>query len=154
MGRFFLMIVFAGFILGCNKDGTAEAAIDEALMPYFQKFEEEANTRGVNFDVVKANISGEMVNIAGNNIIAQCTHNSDEPSKVTVDYAYWVNADEFEREFYIFHELGHCYLNRSHLDSKDQSGNCISIMHSSADACRFIYNSASRKLYMDELFTK
>ena len=58
------------------------------------------------------------------------------------------------KEFYIFHELGHCYLRRVHDDSKDKEGNCLSIMHSSVDACKFVYNGNTRSEYLDELFDK
>ncbi len=150
-----VLIVMGSVLLfwSCGKDG-AEVNIDEALLPYFEKFQKEANERGVDFDVSTSNISGAIVNISGNNIVAQCTHNENVPSVVTVDIDYWNLATEQEKEFYIFHELGHCYLKRVHDDSKDNTGHCLSIMHSSADACKFVYNSNTRSDYLDELFDK
>jgi hypothetical protein len=153
MLRFISMFCTILFISSCGKD-TVEVSVDAALLPYFETFQTEAFERGVAFNVENSNISGIITNIAGNNIIAQCTHNVNEPSKVTVDIDYWNQASEQEKEFYIFHELGHCFLKRGHDDSKDTGGNCLSIMHSSADACKFVYNGSSRDSYLDELFDK
>lgn len=153
MLRFIGMFCTILFIVSCGKDAV-DASVDAALLPYFQNFQAEAEERGVEFDIENARISGVITNIAGNNVIAQCTHNVNEPSKVTVDIDYWNQATEQEKEFYIFHELGHCFLKRGHDDSKDHSGNCLSIMHSSADACKFVYNGSSRDSYLDELFDK
>ena len=149
-----LLLFCSIFILwSCGKDAS-EASIDAALLPYFESFQREANARGVDFTVDGSNISGAIVNIAGNNIVAQCTHNENTPSVVSVDVDYWNTATQQEKEFYIYHELGHCYLRRVHDDSKDKEGNCLSIMHSSVDACKFVYNGNTRSEYLDELFDK
>ena len=150
------VVAMVGMILmlgSCGKDNS-EVSIDDALLPYFGSFEQEATARGVDFSIYDANISGSIINISGDNVIAQCTHSENAPSRVTVDIDYWNIASEEEKEFYIFHELGHCFLKRVHDDRKDSAGNCKSIMHSSADACKFVYNGNTRTEYLDELFDK
>jgi len=69
-----------------------------------------------------------------------------------IDATYWANATALEREFVIFHELGHCFLDRTHIDTKDVQGDCESMMHSGISGCQFRYTLASRVAYLDELF--
>jgi len=48
--------------------------------------------------------------------------------------------------------LGHCVLNREHLDDADNQGNCVSIMTSGTGSCHINYTIATRKNLLDELF--
>ena len=77
------------FVSACSEENLTNGNIDSELLPYFEKFQEEANLRGYDFDVSAGTISGVMTNIKGQNIIAQCTHNKKAPSTVTIDYVYW-----------------------------------------------------------------
>lgn len=151
--RFFALFCFLIYMMSCTKD-SFDVRVDDALLPYFRSFEKEAQNRGINFTVEESNISGIIINISGNNVIAHCTHINAAPSRVAVDEDYWKIATDQEKEFYIFHELGHCYLKRDHDDATDAEGNCKSIMHSSADVCTFLYNESTRDEYLDELFNK
>jgi hypothetical protein len=147
-------LVFLAFLFSTCTSNNDEVVIDAELVPYFDSFKAEALKRGVDFDPYAAKISTEIINIAGTNIIAQCKRYSGESSTISVDVAYWNQASETDKEFYLYHELGHCFLKRSHLDSKDVNGHCVSIMHGSKDACTFLYNKLSRNQYLDELFSK
>ncbi len=149
----FLMLFLALSTLACNKE-SYDIVIDSELKPYFDLFALEAKKRGIEFDPIKANITTEIRNISGSNVIAQCTHYDSRPDVITVDIAYWREASDTDKEFYLFHELGHCFLNRGHLDTKDDEGNCVSIMHSSKNVCKFIYTKITRDTYLDELFKK
>lgn len=151
--RYFTLFCLLVYMMSCTKE-SFDVSVDDALLPYFESFEKEAQSRGINFSVEGSGISGVIINISGNNIIAQCTHSKAAPSRVTVDEDYWKIATDQEKEFYIFHELGHCYLKREHFDAKDDNGNCKSIMHSSADVCTFSYNESTRAEYLNELFNK
>ena len=57
-----------------------------------------------------------------------------------------------EKEFIIYHELGHCFLDRDHLDEANADGSCVSIMHSNPGVCFFELKSENREDYLDELF--
>jgi hypothetical protein len=48
--------------------------------------------------------------------IGWCFINSKR--KITINPEFWANAREFEKEALMFHELGHCALNRPHTDAK------------------------------------
>ncbi len=65
---------------------------------------------------------------------------------------YWLNASAMDKEFIVFHELGHCYLQREHLDTKDERGICTSIMSSGTSNCVRLYTNQNRSDLIDELF--
>jgi hypothetical protein len=129
---------------------STQEGIDDRLLPYFNRFIAEATQRGKVLSL--DNIEGQIVDIQEKNIVAQCTHYQSRPNLVRLDKDYWNTGSEMDKEFYIFHELGHCLLNRDHLDLKDQNGNCLSIMHSTTTVCNFTYSSQNRSQYLDELF--
>jgi hypothetical protein len=149
----YILLAFLFTASSCASDND-EVVINSELMPYFDSFKTEARKRGIDFDPYRAKISTEIVNIAGTNVIAQCKKYTGQSSIISVDANYWKQATASDKEFYLYHELGHCFLKRNHLDAKDNEGNCISIMHSSKDACRFYYDKLSRDNYLDELFKK
>lgn len=153
-----IKIIFALFLLtiitfqACQKDN--DSAIDEELMPYFNKFKAEAAFRGFEVDYEAEGITASITKIYDNSIVGQCIHNTETPNRIAISKTYWSQIDTGRREFLIFHELGHCILDRPHLDSKDANGNCVSIMHSSEGVCIFKYNTLTRTEYLDELFNQ
>ena len=97
-------------------------------------------------------MSGYIRLITSPNVIGQCAHDPGTPTTVIIDKSYWDNASDLEKEFLVFHELGHCVLNRDHLDESDPFGNCISIMTSGNAQCIINYTPATREGLIDELF--
>ncbi|MDW3645675.1 MAG: hypothetical protein R8P61_01265 [Bacteroidia bacterium] len=122
--------------------------IDSRLKPYFDRFEEEASMRGLSLDF--SDLEGKIEDLDG--VGGQCVRNSTLPDEVLIDFVFWTQASELEKEFIVFHELGHCVLDRSHLDTKNADGTCVSIMHSGVSGCRFIYEDIKREEYLEELF--
>jgi len=126
---------------------------DDELIPYFDLFAEEGAKRGFDVDYEASRIEGLIQNISQSNVLGQCFRNEEKPKKVIVDRDYWEEANETERQFLIFHELGHCFLNRSHFDAKKPgTDTCRSIMHSTPQACDFMLDDDNREEYLDELF--
>ena len=145
-------------MFSCTKENSENLTvenyhIDEALAPYFERFVEEGNSRGLDIDLADKRIEGYLVNVEEDNVAGQCVYSSDPNAirTVNIDINYWNNASELEKEFVIFHELGHCYLERSHLDAQSNRS-CTSIMHSGTSGCRFNYNTFTRSTFLDELF--
>lgn len=72
---------------------------------------------------------------------------------VLVSAQYWSVADKIHREALVWHELGHCMLNRMHVsDMKD--GHAVSLMYpsiNSVDDEKFY--TAHRNEYIKELFS-
>ena len=141
------------FMTGCLKDEKVELYIDDDLQHYFEIFHEEGAKRGVIIDFEAMPVEGYLQDIAEANISGQCQKNENEPNKLIIDTEYWSRISGITREFIVFHELGHCYLKRSHLDEADASGRCISIMHSTSKACVNAYSNSTREAYLDELFS-
>lgn len=127
------------------------SSVDVGLWPYFQRFEEEALKRNIKVDLHEANITGYITDISNYKIRGQCS-NSDNSRQVTIDKPFWNKASELEKEFLVFHELGHCYLGRVHDESKDTRGICLSMMRSGTGDCRDSYNTTTRPVLISELF--
>jgi hypothetical protein len=136
----------------CNKDNTPDYFVDAPLQPYFDRFEVEAAKRGVTIDLVALQVSGDVRLISASQVIGECIHTEKEPNTVVVDVVYWNSANELEKEFLIFHELGHCALNRDHIDDSDMNGDCVSMMTSGTGTCHINYTEATREALLDELF--
>jgi hypothetical protein len=138
----------------CSKDDNPEYLIEEPLQEYFDRFAVEAGLRNVLIDYEEMMISGDIRIITSPNVIGQCGHTEREPNVVIVDMFYWESADDMEREFLIFHELGHCALKRGHIDDSDSEGDCVSIMTSGTGLCHINYTPDTREALLDELFTQ
>jgi len=126
--------------------------VDEALWPYFTRFEEEARLRGIEVDLVGNAITGVIEELSEDQVAGQCNYNSHHPNHVTIDQSFWQSASDRYREFVVFHELGHCELLRDHREAAHADGSCKSLMRSGAGDCVDNYHPFSRPDYLDELF--
>lgn len=138
-------------LASCNKDPQTTTVVDTDLQVYFESFKFEGEKRGLTIDLRTAEIDGYMKTIEDHGVVGQCIHD-DEGKSIVIDVNKWRTLDQLEKEFIVFHELGHCYLDRGHTDEKNRNGSCKSMMHSSATACNNTYNSSTRENYLDELF--
>ena len=150
IGPFVSMILIATLTISCAEE--SDLHIDQSLEPFFVNFKAEAAKRGITVDFESFGVEGFIADISQENVVGQCSHTEESPNAVSIDPTFWQIASESRKEFVIFHELGHCYLQRSHLDTTDEFGNCISMMSSSADACKVNYER-NRDQYLDELFS-
>ena len=136
--------------VGCTAEN--ENVIHMELEAYFQSFELEAHNYGVEVSLNDIDISGYIEDIEERGTLGQCKSYSNGSKEVVIDNFYWSRADDMEREYLVFHELGHCILGREHHDSRDASGICTSIMQSGSGSCRGIYNEENREKLLEELF--
>lgn len=125
--------------------------VDERLWVHFTNFEEEAAIRGLNFDLNELGITGVIENIPEDGVAGTCQY-GQHIHHVTIDNNYWNRASFLQREFVVFHELGHCVLFRDHEEGQFTNGICRSIMRSGLGNCRDAYIQANREYYIDELF--
>ena len=126
--------------------------VADELKPYFIRFEDEGLTRGIQVNLTSAGITGEIENISEENVVGQCYQFAQYPNKVTIDIEFWEAASDLYREFIVFHELGHCFLGREHLDDAYPNGQCTSVMRSGLEDCWGLYNNRTREDYVNELF--
>jgi hypothetical protein len=148
-----LIPVLSLFLTFCQKTDIATIqsfTIQAELQPYFNSFAAEALKRGVTVDITQ--VGGELTDIADAKVAGQCQYSSATGHHVLIDLPYWNTATALKREFVVFHELGHCLLNRTHLDDANADGTCASIMTSGSGGCKSVYTQLNRSSYLEELF--
>ena len=158
--RYYLImwLVLSGFLPACEEPEQVEPqpvkfpGVDPQLRIYFQRFEDEAAARGLQVDLTQAGITGEIMEIEDNHVLGRCSFPRAQPNRVTVDQSFWSRGSDLFREFVVFHELGHCFLFRPHLEDRLSNGACSSIMRSGNGPCQDNYSQRTRNFYIDELF--
>lgn len=131
-----------------------EPDIDPTLLPYIEDFLFEANEREVELTLDSLGITVQFENIDNDAVIGRCRRDANGVNEsIAIDPLYWKLATELEREYVMFHELGHCVLNRSHTSAAGQGGICLSIMEpGTGQSCTSNYNESTREELLDELF--
>lgn len=147
------LFIGAFWFLGCTEQESYDyrTAISPEFRVYFERFETEAATRGIDIDWSAQYIYTSLTSIESD-AVGQCLTYEQGRNDLLIDEDYWSRSSDTNREFLIFHELGHCVLQRSHIDSSNPDGTCQSIMNSGNDSCRKNYNITTRTQYLDELF--
>jgi len=126
--------------------------VEEELWAYFELFEVAAAAQGLSIDLTAEGITGIIEDLEEDQVAGQCTSYSHAANHVTIDTDFWNRASDNFKEMIIFHELGHCYLDRGHREGQLESGNCISIMRSGIEPCRDAYSNLNKAYYIQELF--
>ncbi|NOT37395.1 MAG: hypothetical protein HOP11_08465 [Saprospiraceae bacterium] len=146
--RKFLSFFLVVSLFSCNNDETY--TVDPAFTEFIVTFNKEAQLRSLDYSeqLQELNIKFSLLN---DNAVGQCQKSKDSHT-ILIDQTYWNSLSILDKELILFHELGHCILNREHIDSSNNRI-CNSIMRSSNTVCRMNYNSTSRKNYLDELFS-
>lgn len=147
-----ISLAFA-LLMACDKEPSSlELPMEEAIVPYFEAFEQEGSKRGLSIDLAAQDIGAAFSSTLEGQTAGKCTSFSSGTQIIYINPQSWEQRSELEREFLVFHELGHCYLGRGHLDEADEKGFCLSIMQSGAGRCRDSYRPATREALLDELF--
>ncbi len=127
--------------------------VDERLWIYFENFEKEGQARGVNVDLIAAEMTGVIEKIENGSAAGSCTTDAmNSFHHIIMDSDFWATANVTNKELILFHELGHCYLNRDHYNEAFSDGVCKSLMREGHGECKDNYNSETREYYLDELF--
>ncbi len=152
MRAYILIFLACGlFFTSCETDDP----IPEDLQFFLDRFEEEANKRDQSFSMDVENTRILLVEIINGGVLGQCVRDPEAGNQIHVDRSYWENPNttDLEKEFVVFHELGHCILNRDHLNDPDSDGVCSSIMYNgNSPACNLVYTESNRDELIDELF--
>ena len=145
----------ASFIVGNVEEETSRTFpnVDQDLWPFFEAFEQQAAARNTPVDLVRERIFGFIEPIDEANVVGSCSYGGFAPGKVVIDNLFWSRADYYSKEMIVFHELGHCFLFRDHLEGRRSNGSCISIMRSGLESCRDTYSYSTKDYYLNELFS-
>lgn len=136
-----------------------QIGIHPLLLPYVNSFERDGQRlKGLPFMIGEMNIHFQK-DIKGT-ILAWCRDSADKKfigitvyrrkPRIMVDRKVWDGLTVIQREQLMYHELGHCALDRDHLDEVHNK-EYVSLMHSSG----FIEDAnyiANRDQYLNELF--
>ncbi len=151
---------FSIFLSACRPEPTevSNINVDEAFEPYVNSFIQEGAKRGYDIDFSDTGLSIVFGNIV--NASASCTEIAGHDSgshQILVNKDAWHTLNDSLRERLIFHELGHCELNRVHRNDKFEDGSWKSIMRgdplSEADEKLPIpYFGFRKDYYINELF--
>lgn len=111
------LLVLSIFLVGCNQgmkpqtDPRSISGINPAFTLYVQQFEAIWGKSIGDIPIQFGKQEG--------NVIGVCTVWNAQWRQIEIDPDYWANGayDDEERMSLIFHELGHCALNRGHLST-------------------------------------
>jgi len=148
---FIFLISISSIFCSCQKEPIEFITypdVTSELCPFFQSFEKEAAKRGLVVDLRNAGVKGSLTEIKGS-VVGICqTHASKE---ILIDREFWERSSQLTKELIVFHELGHCYLNKIHNNQVASNGTCKSIMRTGR-SCIDFYNKKTRADLLDELF--
>lgn len=152
-----LLLLIGLTFFGCQKKHPYEnfghlkayEQADNRLWPYFATFEQEAANRGIDIDLSSLYLRGVIQFIPSTSIVGVCGQSN---RLITIDEAFWLRASSLQRELIVFHELGHCVLNKDH-NENSKNGYCSSIMRSGVGGCLDHYTLRTRERMLDELFS-
>jgi hypothetical protein len=106
------LLIFSLLSSGCGSYTQKQNTIEPEFQQLVDLFELEQNIT-VNVDVVFKKIDYPTVGLCWSNI----SNNQKKGIKIEIDPDFWNKSSDMKREELLFHELGHCVLNRDHDDS-------------------------------------
>ena len=127
----------------------------EELDKYLQEFKSAASERGNNLEIPDKLKVKLVDKVEGRNTTKGfCVQ--DTPMVIRLEKQYWKQADATQKKILLFHEFGHCFLNRTHTNEILTNGEWKSLMRGGTlpnNRSYFINFSGLRKdYYWDELF--
>lgn len=137
------IILLLLLLTGCGK-----VTVAPQFQPYLDSFLAEGRARGQDYSKSEVTINFGSVSSGER---AYCSRYTFQANEVIVGEGSWNGMNEDRRTALIYHELGHCILNRPHRDEMSY-GRAVSLMNS-----KLISSSQFHKYqveYIDELFSK
>lgn len=124
---------------------------DKSLLPIIDSFKYEAMMHGVFIDITRVNMGFGLIREEGDiTTVGYCLTTGSGTKIIRLHEESWRAMDLYEQEELVFHELGHCLLNRVlHCDNRI-NGDPISILN--AYIPNGNYYKDNREVLLDELF--
>lgn len=151
----FLFILFTS--CGANTSFKKSLIVEKDFVQYVQKFESLHGTKIKDLHVTFATLDPSIAGLCETETIVEKKLTGQtvitQTPKIRINRKYWSNDlayDNARREMLMFHELGHCILNRDHNEEVNIYGHPLSIMYPSV----FSHNSyiSNYSMYINELF--
>lgn len=145
----FLAVVFVGCGTVQSTHDPKVYRVDAEFTPYMDTFKTEAMNRYVViFIPYLIMIFGDTSHL-GSDVVGYCAMMRTTP-RIVIQREFWDQATPQEKENLIFHELGHCVLDRDHTQTFLPDGRPESLMYD------YLLDSGMYQLhrayYLDELF--
>jgi hypothetical protein len=124
----------------------------EEFQEFVDEFFYQGNLRGRNLHAVNFNFIIRFGETDDRGFAGQCKYRNNI---ITIRPETWERIDYYEKEWLVFHELGHCILNREHRNEESGTSECLSIMHgdeNNFNCSTNLYSNYWREYYLDELF--
>ncbi len=122
------------------------------MEPYVSAFFLQAHLRGYDLYEEHFNFTIRFGETHDSGVAASC----ETPGRIiTINPEIWASRGELEKEWIVFHELGHCILGRKHKNEESTTSECYSYMKGAENDfdCSINYFSEYwRDYYLDELF--
>lgn len=144
--RIFSLSLFILVVSGCGREYNVSG-----FESYVSSFEESAHARGV--DLAIADLVIEFGTPAAPTADATCYQGGNTVPRIVIDQKKWDAMPEAKRTALLFHEMGHCVLDRPHLDGAKSGSSCpVSVMNSYTLSATCY--SSNEDYYLSELFGK
>lgn len=98
------LFLLLGFLVSC---GVPQKNTDTEFNEYISRFTKQTELH-IDVPINFSNLEG---------YVGACITYSDNRKEIEIDQEFWQRAEDLAREQLIFHELGHCVLNRDHDDT-------------------------------------
>jgi hypothetical protein len=162
-----ITVLFLLFLtIACSDESEPIYSVQDEFVPYVMQFIQEGTNRG--YSVTIDNLIMEFGETDEEEYCGQCIYAPDDPTVqrrivINSNSACWAMESEQSKEVLIFHELGHCVLNRiNHKEDKLPNGAYASMMNRGElnlyEPCVYDIGdgdcdkSYRRTYYVDELF--
>lgn len=127
-------LVLLFIALGCQRTTTSEPepkqyVVPAEVEPYVQAFRQAAQQRGQT--VATDNLIITFAATQTKEACGECLRQAGRTPRITLSAqrTCWQEANINERECLVFHELGHCLLNRDHRADRFPKGQYVSLMN-------------------------
>lgn len=117
-----LMILNAASLscVGCGRHNTAQvppSVIDSDIQPYVDLFHADMNLHGIHSEILTSVVFGtveSVSSISGALDSVGVCESGPSINQVTLARSNWDKVSDQQKKFLVYHELGHCVLNRVH----------------------------------------
>ena len=110
--RLITMLLCVYIVLNSCSPINTNRYVDSEFRRYVDRFNEYAQDYGVKVDT--SNVGIMFMNKTDNKSVVGSCYKLGYIRIITIDEVFWRYASPLERELVLFHELGHCVLNRDH----------------------------------------
>ena len=120
--NYFLLLLMLFPACGREEINNVKMKHEFSINPEFEAimYDFEADAGKFNKPVIVSQelTSIEFVSEGKDKVLGTCIDYNDGTKKITIRQEYWTNLHSIIKKRLLYHELGHCVLNRSHYEAK------------------------------------